>query len=117
MISPIFEKKSNGFKLFELLPDNLGYIYKIDFYKDNQGVWVSGMYVDEDFKRMGYATEVIKYALCNFGEILFSNLPHGNQENYDVRYLTYEGEMFVKGLIKKGIITDEAYCSPYELFQ
>lgn len=115
-LKPEIEVLTDKFIWTQKLPGNAGDLYYFEFYRDEQGLWVSQMNVDEDYRRKGYAEEIIKIAMKKYGIILFSNLPHAKtQEDYDKRYLLGYGKVFVEGLIKKGIITKDSYCTPLHI--
>lgn len=117
MINPKIITDYNIISWMQELPENNGKIFEFEFTMDEQGLWVSEMHVHEEYRKRGVGTKVILLAKEMYGNILFSDLEHGNQENYDKRYLTCDGKMFVEGLLKNGIITKESYCSPLKLLR
>jgi hypothetical protein len=95
-----------------VLPEELGgnriikKIVEFNYYKDKSNkYWLNNCAVPEEYQRQGFGRMMIKRAIKEYGQVYFSNLnplefntAYPNQ-GYDSRYLTAEGERFVKGLI------------------
>lgn len=119
----IKKSTTNNIITWKLTLDTNGKLYNVaefEFFKDNYNkIWLNNCSVDEGLRNKGIGKYLISRAIEEFGEIYFSSAEKGEHKRKkienDSRYVEPpDGENFIKSLLKKEIIKNEWYRSPFD---
>jgi len=105
--------------------DDIGKIASIELVKDDFGVWLRQIWVQQDYRNNGIhkcedlAKQVFVFVNKELGPILVSSATRQEHNNskmeFDTRYIgSAEGEGFIRKLLNDGTLSADSNFSPFE---
>jgi GNAT superfamily N-acetyltransferase len=89
----------------------------LDIYTDDDGLsWLNGIEVNNEYRRQGIATKMIKRAIKEFGEVYVSTASqHQHNFNNDdtARYLCDDGADLVNKLLERKVLKKNWMLNPF----